>query len=195
MFELEFALPDDTAREVQIWLGTKGKPCTKELATNKWPAEKTLTWMLDRSILMGNYIFHLVDKEDPTCFVDSAVFAVPTPVKITIEVTQQPDEEITQVSGCLHVPSCRRAVVPSCRRAVVLWRARTPWARSNDVDRSRPSNSGVGLPASPACLLLCVGMGMGMGGVLGRVPCAARYNCIAHVLLFGWVAARRRRRP
>ena len=121
VFELEFALPDDTAREVQIWLGTKGKPCTKELATNKWPAEKTLTWMLDRSILMGNYMFHLVDKEDPTCFVDSDVFAVPTPVKITIEVTQQPDAEITQVL-------CRFEAVRSARLRV--HRPREPWART-----------------------------------------------------------------
>ena len=53
------------------------------------------TWC--RSVLRGNYIFHVVDPTDDTCFVDTTEFKVPQPVKITIEVTQQPDEEITQV--------------------------------------------------------------------------------------------------
>lgn len=92
--------PDDVEREIGIWLGTKAKPCGKEIATKKWPADKddTVSWMMDRSVQRGEYFIHIADKEDATCFADSTAFAVPTPAKLTIEVTDQPVAAIAQTA-------------------------------------------------------------------------------------------------
>jgi len=90
--------PDDVEREVGIWLGTKAKPRGKEIATKKWPADKddTVSWMMDRTVQRGEYFIHIADKEDATCFANSTPFAVPTPAKLTIEVTEQPINDIAQ---------------------------------------------------------------------------------------------------